>query len=107
MEGETLLCSRETRSKGDPFAVAMMKSGKIIGHVLRSLSCVCSLFLERGVDSASLEKGSTTLQDLPQGGRELPCIYVFPAASTKKEKCSSVDISLQSLRYLQNTVQGN
>ena len=40
-EGETLLCSRETRSREDPFAVAMMKSGKIVGHVPRSLSCVC------------------------------------------------------------------
>ena len=42
-EGETLLCSRETRIREEPFAEAVMKSGEIVGHVPRSLSCVpCS-----------------------------------------------------------------
>ena len=34
-EEETLLCSRETRSREDPYAVAMMKSGEIVGHGMR------------------------------------------------------------------------
>ena len=47
-EGETLICSRKTRSREDPFAVAVVKSGEDVGHVPQSLSCVCSLFLRRG-----------------------------------------------------------
>ena len=34
-EGETLLCSRETHSREDPFDVAVMKSGEIVGHDTR------------------------------------------------------------------------
>ena len=35
MEGETLLCSREMRSREDPFAVAAMKSSETVGHDTR------------------------------------------------------------------------
>ena len=44
-EGESLLCKREAGSREDPFAVAIVKSGEIVGHIPRSISCVCSLFL--------------------------------------------------------------
>ena len=32
-DGETLLCNRETRSRMDPFAVAVMKSGEVVGNL--------------------------------------------------------------------------
>ena len=46
--GETLACHRETRNLIDPYAVAVMRSGEVIGHVPRSISTLCSLFIERG-----------------------------------------------------------
>ena len=38
-EGESLSCKREEGSREDPFAVAIVKSGEIVGHVPRSISC--------------------------------------------------------------------
>ena len=42
VEGETLIWSREIQNREDPFAVAVLKNGKVVGHVLRSLSCMYS-----------------------------------------------------------------
>ena len=86
-EGETRICSRETRSREDPFAVAVVKSGEVVGHVPRSLSCVCSLFLRRGGSMACRITGKRQhSSDLPQGGLEIPCIYVFSGPNDSVEK---------------------
>ena len=76
-EGETLLCNKETRSREDPFAVAVMKSREIVGHVPRSLSCVCSMFLQRGGSMACrITGGRQHSKDLPQGGLEVLSTYL-------------------------------
>ena len=41
--GEILLCEREERNLEDPYAVAIVRNGVIVGHVHRTISCVCSL----------------------------------------------------------------
>ena len=38
---EELLCA------ADPFAVTVMKEDTTVGHVLRKISTICSLFLQR------------------------------------------------------------
>ena len=46
--GETLNCRRERNNREDFYAVAVMKSEEVVGHVPRFLSCIVSLFLRRG-----------------------------------------------------------
>ena len=38
--GEILLCEREERNLEDPYAVAIVRNGVIVGHVPRTISCV-------------------------------------------------------------------
>ena len=50
-----LLLANNYHAKGrdnshDPFAVAVVKEGTIVGHVSRKISAVCSTFLRRGGD---------------------------------------------------------
>ena len=42
---EELSCQREADNYTYPFAVAIVKEGNAVGHVLRKISTVCSLFL--------------------------------------------------------------
>ena len=44
IEGEVLQCSRETSNWHDPFAVAILKDGTVVGHVPRKISAMCALF---------------------------------------------------------------
>ncbi len=48
--GEVLMCEREPHNALDRYAVAVKKTGTIIGHLPRKLSRVCSLFATRGDD---------------------------------------------------------
>ena len=47
--GEALSCQRKADNYEDPFAVAVIKSGNIVGHVPRKNSTLCSLFLRQVV----------------------------------------------------------
>ena len=55
----------------DTYAVAVKKDGVIIGHLQRTISQPCSLFLRRG---SSITRYSA---DLPQGGLKIPCVLRF------------------------------
>lgn len=75
---EELCCMREMSNSQDLFAVAVMKGLIIVGHVLRKISSICSMFICKG--------GSITCEivalrrytaDLPQGGLEIPCLMNF------------------------------
>ena len=48
MREETLACQREGGNVYDPFAVKVVKSGVVVGHVPRRISSTCSLFLRHG-----------------------------------------------------------
>ena len=73
------LCAQERKKERrisfvDPFAVAVMKNGTIIGHVPRKISSVCSLFLDRnGSITCCVTGHKRYLHDLTQGGIEIPC----------------------------------
>jgi hypothetical protein len=43
--GQILLCAIEERNPEDPYAVAIVRNGAIVGHVPRAISCVSSLYL--------------------------------------------------------------
>ena len=50
--GEELTCSRELGNSRDPYAIAVKKmigrEEKVVGHVPRRISAICSLFIRRG-----------------------------------------------------------
>ena len=46
--GETLTCCRERDNKYDDNAVAVLKIGKVVGHVPREQSVVFSRLIDRG-----------------------------------------------------------
>ena len=45
--GEELQCARESDNSNDRYAVAVRKNDAVVGHVPRTISRVCALFLER------------------------------------------------------------
>ena len=63
--GERLGCTRERSNKEDPFAVAMKRGTETVGHVPRTISCVCTLFLgQRGSISCEVTGSSRPSVDL-------------------------------------------
>ena len=69
---EQLPCQREIGNVADPFAVAIVKSGAICGHVPRRISSVYSVFLRRNGSIVCCITGSRRYSaDLVQGGLEI------------------------------------
>ena len=44
--GETLTCKREPSNAYDKYAVAVIKNERVVGHLPRKISNICSHFLE-------------------------------------------------------------
>ena len=78
VDGEEFQCRREGRNQFDPFAVAVMRGGTVIGHVPRKMLSICSLFLRRGGSiTCQVTGGRRYSGDLVQGGLEVPCALRF------------------------------
>ena len=76
--GEELECQRENSNPHDIFAVAVLKSGVVVGHVPKKISSICSLFLRRGgAIHCRVSDVKRYSADLEQGGLEIPCILKF------------------------------
>ena len=76
--GEELLCQRDKDNRHDPYAVAVMKSATIVGHLPRKVSTLCLLFIRRGEMIRCRITGRRRYSaDLPQGGLEVPCRLRF------------------------------
>ena len=76
--GEELVCEREPDNSHDRYAVAVKRTGIIIGHLPRKLSKLCSLFLRRGgIILCTVSGERRHSHDLPQGGLEVPCTLLF------------------------------
>ena len=72
--GEELSCTREVENHRDPFAVAVVKSEVVVGHLPRKISSICSMFLRRGgTIDCRVTGGRRFSEDLPQGGLEIRC----------------------------------
>ena len=83
--GEELPCYRELGNSHDPYAVAVKKfiagEQKVVGHVPRRISAICSLFIRRGGDIRCQVTGDRRYSsDLLQGGFEIPVVLFFTAA---------------------------
>ena len=84
---EILSCVREIGNREDPFAVAVMKDSNIVGHLPRSISCICSLFLRHsGSLKCRIVGGRRRSVDLPQGGLEIPCVLLFEGSEELLKK---------------------
>ena len=69
--GAVLRCERESGNSQDPYAVAVQKDGLTVGHVPRTISCLCSMFVRRGGSIVCTITGARKRStDLPQGGLE-------------------------------------
>ncbi len=67
--GTHLQCQRETGNPHDIYAIAVLKSGVIVGHVPKKISSTCSLFLRRGGAIHCTVTGAKLYSaDLEQGG---------------------------------------
>lgn len=96
--GEVLTCSRELHNLRDPFAVAVKKGSIIVGHVPRTISAACSMFLRRnGTISCQVTGNRRYSSDLPQGGLEIPCILTFSGDAMHVEKVKGL---LEDLKLL-------
>ena len=84
--GEILICERESGNPSDSYAVAIKKGGEIVGHVPRKASAACSLFLQfSGALYCEITNDHHQYSaDLPQGGLEIPCKFVFQCEVDKK-----------------------
>ena len=76
--GKQLTCKRELDNAQDVHAVAVMHEAAIVGHVPRTISAACSLFLQRKGTICCTISGSRHFPAvLPQGGLEVPCVLKF------------------------------
>ena len=62
---EELVCAQESGNPHDPYAVAIKKGSVVVGHVLRKISAVCSLFLRAGTITAIVTDSRQYSNDLP------------------------------------------
>ena len=87
-------CKREPGNSSDPYTVAELKeitgADTVAGHVPRSISSICSIFLRRGGSIASRVNGYRRYSsDLPQGGLEIPCVLIFSETFSAKSNNES------------------
>ena len=79
--GDLLYCEQESGNPNDAYAVTIKNGANVIGHVPRKLSAACSLFLRLGgtMNCEIIDNHRRYSADLPQGGLEIPCKFVFSA----------------------------
>ena len=105
--GETLECEQEGKNIHDPYAVAVVKGGNVVGHVPRAISSVCFLFLKKNGKIKCLVTGKRQRSvDLPTGGLEVPCKLIFTCSCcrliAKTEKLLSEAVSSGLLKPCTN-----
>ena len=89
--GEKVDCYREERNVLDRYAVKVMKSDEIVGHLPKKISTLCSLFIRRGGSIKCEVMGSRRYsRDLLQGGLEIPCDLIFEGSPNALEKIKSL-----------------
>ena len=89
--GEELSCVREVENFRDPFAVAVVRSGIIVGHAPRKISSVCSMFLRRGgTIICRVTGGRRYSEHLPRGGLEVPCTLTLTGAHSDIDKARAL-----------------
>ena len=69
VQGELSDCRREPGDRHDPYAVAVIQSSMLVGHVPRRISSLCSAFIRRGgtITCQVTDARRWYSSDLPQG----------------------------------------
>ena len=89
--GEELQCGREVGNPHDPYAVSVLKRRQIVGHVPRSISRPCLVFLRsHGTITCTVTGNRRYSSDLPQGGMEIPCSLRFTGDESWLKKLSNL-----------------
>ena len=70
-----LLLKREPENTEDKFAVAVIKSGTVVGHVPKTLAPVISQFLKRDCNKGVVNITGTRINRGGGFGLEAPCIF--------------------------------
>ena len=73
--GEILALRREPNNVVDSLAVAVTKSGEIVGHVPYNIAPLLSKFLKRDVNKAVAEVTGDRVNRGAGYGLEIPCVY--------------------------------
>ena len=86
--GEILDLKREPTNPKDALAVCIQKDGTVVGHMPYNLAPLVSYFLERDLNTGSVEITGVPLNRGAGMGMEVPCIYrlVGPEMYVKRLK---------------------
>ena len=75
--GETLRLTMELTNSQDPFAVAVIKDGCVVGHVQRTVSPMVSFFLGKDGSVGLCEATGAMVNRAAVFGLDIPCVYRF------------------------------
>lgn len=65
---------REMNNGKDRYSVAVKEGSRVVGHLTKKISRVCSQLLRRGGITSCITSGTRRYSaDLDQGGLEIPC----------------------------------
>ena len=97
--GERLVCKNEPGNPRDRYAVTVCKAGdKIVGHLPRNISTMCSIFIRRGgIIYCTVSGRRQYPRDLPQGGMEIPCTLHFAGNERELKKVEQFFSSIPSI----------
>ena len=102
--GEKVNCEHEGRNPEDPYTVTLRKDGVIVGHVPRTISCICTIFLRQGGEIQGTITGPRKhSNNLPQGGLELPCTYQFNGPTDVAKKAHLLSEEQEGVSDLQGS----
>ena len=88
--GEKLSTQQEHGNPEDLYAVAIMKSGTIIGHIPREISKTCFFFINRDGEIMCKITGRKQRSVLLEGGLEVPCVYTFRGKKKLVDKLTKI-----------------
>ena len=88
--GEVLVLEREPQNVADKFAVSVVRSGRIVGHVPFNLAPVFSHFLKRSFNNGTAEITGGKVNCGGGYGLEVPCIYRLYGPKTYVEKARAM-----------------
>ena len=94
--GELLYTEQELGNPEDRYAVSVLKSSTIVGHIPREISKLCWMFMNRSGEIQCTVTGARQRSYLVQGGLEIPCIYRF---SGKKKLVDKLTSLMQEMKY--------
>ena len=99
--GEELTCRREVGNIHDLHAVAIIHGSTVVGHVPRTISMPCNVFIRRGGMIRCIITGHRQYSlDLERGGLDVPCKLQFEGSQNSVdqllEKIHSAPVDSQS-----------